>query len=107
MPPKIATQLAMARSTCLVPWPGRAFATVAVAPSATAEQLTVPQLYPEGQQPGSGPASLPHMYHPFAHSPVVAAGTPLAGTTIVTPFAVTIVVMSIGGQLVVSQFRPV
>lgn len=87
--------------------PGNAFATVAVPPAVTTEQLAVPQLYPDGQHPGKGPASLPHKNQPLAHDPVVVAGTPLAGTTIVRPFVLTMVVIAMGGQLVVWQSRPV
>jgi len=89
------------RLSDLEPLPGSAFATVAVAPSTNTEQLAVPQLYPEGQHPGSGPASLPHMNQPFAQEPVVAADAPSAGTTIVIPPPFTMVVIATGGQLVV------
>ncbi|KAG7288584.1 hypothetical protein NEMBOFW57_004937 [Staphylotrichum longicolle] len=85
------------------------FATLAVcpAPPTPATQLAVPHAYPLGQHPATGPASAPHMNHPLAQLPVVSAGAPLTGTTTVTPFPFTTVVMACcGGHDVVAQSRP-
>lgn len=93
-----------------IPCPGRPFATLAVcpAPPTPATQLAVPHSYPLGQHPATGPASAPHMNHPLAQLPVVSAGAPLTGTTTVTPFPFTTVVMACcGGHDVVAQSRPV
>lgn len=75
----------------------------------TTEQLTLPQAYPLGQHPGSGPASFPHIYHPLAHVPVaeVVVGTAVMGTAMVWPLVLMMVLSSIGGQWVTLQSRPV
>jgi hypothetical protein len=97
----------MPRPIFTAPEPGNSFATLAVPPTDAKLQLAAPQLYPVGQHPGTGPAFVPHKNHPEAHDPVVAAGTPLAGTTTVMPLVSTMVVMGTWGQLVVLQSRPV
>jgi hypothetical protein len=98
------------------PPPGNAFATLAVAaapPSPNvAKQLAVPHAYPVGQHPSSSlPSSPPHINHPPAHPPLVAASgipSPGTGTTTVTPFPLTTVVISpCGGHDAVAQSRPV
>jgi hypothetical protein len=93
--------------------PGNPFATLPVAPLSPvpvplSKQLAVPHSYPLGQHPATGPASAPHKNHPLAQLPAVVSGIPLTGTTTVTPFPLTIVVISPwGGQDVVAQSRPV
>lgn len=89
---------------------GSCFCTVAVAVLADSVQLAVPQLYPDGQHPGTAPASPPHRNQPDAHvelaAALPAASASVTATTIVAPFD-TIVVMAGAGHDVVLQSRPV
>ncbi|KAG4216769.1 hypothetical protein PC116_g34750 [Phytophthora cactorum] len=99
---------------------GNSFCTVAVAVLVANVQLAVPQVYPEGQHPATGPASSPHKNQPEAQvavgwvSPPPAAAAVAAccasetGTAMVAPLEI-IVVMGGGGagQDVVLQSRPV
>jgi len=86
---------------------GSSFCTVPVSLPEAIVQLAVPQLYPEGQQPATGPALAGQRNHPPAHVSVVAAAEPPAGTTTVRPLPETTVDEAAGGQLVVAQSRPV
>ncbi len=89
---------------------GKTFCTVAVAVAATRVQLAVPQPYPLGQHPGTGPALEGQRNQPAAHveadgpAPPAPEGT---GTTTVSPPDTTVVEAGGGGQLVVAQSRPV
>jgi hypothetical protein len=86
---------------------GSCFWMVAVAVLVLIVQLAVPQAYPLGQHPATGPVSLPHRYQPLAHVDVaVVVGTSVAGTTSVTPLDVS-AVDDMGGHEVVIQSRPV
>lgn len=88
---------------CTVALLGASFA-VLLSPLAVAVQL-VPHTYPEGQHPP--PADAAQEAHPFAQEPEVAAAVVEAsGTTTVAP-ELTITVLSLVGQDVVSQLRPV
>lgn len=88
------------------PFVGNFFSVVPVLLGFTTEQLAVPQSYPLGQQPGTGPALAGQRNHPSAQVDDCAAGRLVAGTTMVAPLD-TIVVDATGGQLVVWQSRPV
>ena len=83
---------------------GASFA-VLLSPLAVAVQL-VPHTYPEGQHPP--PADAAQEAHPFAHEPELAAVAVVeaSGTTTVAP-ELTISVLALLGQDVVSQLRPV
>ena len=86
---------------------GNVFCKLAVWLACAVKQLAVPQLYPSGQHPATGPASLPQRNHPSAQvdEGPGAGGASVARTTMVAP-SVTIVVEG-AGQLCVSQFRSV
>lgn len=87
--------------------PGSSFATVAVAPPVSRLQLAVPHPYPLGQHPAIGPDPVPQRNQPVAQAAVVVAGTPEAGTAIVSPLLMRVVDEAGGGQEVVWQSRPV
>lgn len=87
--------------------PGSSLATLAVALPVGKKQLAVPQLYPDGQHPAVGPASVGHMVQPPAQVPSeVVVGTAVRGTTIVwSPDMM--VVDTVDGHDVTWQSRPV
>lgn len=77
---------------------GACFCTLPVSVAPAVKQLAVPQEYPDGQHPATGPASLPHMNHPLAQVALsVGFGRPVAGMTIVAPLE-TMVVEGGGGH---------
>lgn len=87
---------------------GRSFCTLAVSLSLDVKQLAVPQSYPLGQHPASGPPSSPQRNQPPAHvsSASAAVGTSPSGTTTVRGPDATVVDVG-AGQLCVSQSRSV
>lgn len=65
------------------------------------KQLAVPQEYPEGQQPATGPAFCPHINHPSAHEELpVGFGKSVAGTTMVAPLETKVVEDGAGHEYV-------
>lgn len=86
---------------------GNSFCMRPVSLACTVKQLAVPQSYPSGQHPATGPASLPQRNQPLPHVDVGpgAGGASVARTTTVAPLE-TIVVAG-AGQSCVSQFLPV
>ena len=85
---------------------GNSFCTSAVWLASTVKQLAVPQSYPLGQHPATGPAVVPHKNQPSAQVELaVVVGTSVARTTMVWPSET--MVVDGAGQEYVLQSRSV